>query len=113
MKKDNRGFTLLEVLIATTVLAISLAGIYMLVRSNIDTANYTQRKVELLEAGNEFFYRLYLKDFITPTPFPLKLDEKSDISYTIKQRPLGIADVLEYILSFKKKDAELEYLFYK
>ncbi len=107
------GFTLLEVLIAITVLAISLSGIYFLLRSNIYTTEYSSNKVKLMESGTEIVYRLYSKEIIEPTPFPLSLNGYNDITYSIKKRPLPISNINEYSISVKKDATELEYIFYK
>ncbi|NOZ25054.1 MAG: prepilin-type N-terminal cleavage/methylation domain-containing protein [Nitrospirae bacterium] len=109
----QRGFTLLEVLIAMVVLAISLAGIYTLLRSNIDTTGYTLRKIELLEAGSEVFYTLYKEQDVEPTPGFVDLKGYEGIKYEVTESSLGLSYIREYTLRLKKNEAEIVYNFYR
>jgi len=109
----QRGFTLLEVLIAMVVLAISLSGIYTLLKSNIDTTGYTMRKIELLEAGSDIFYSLYTEPVIEPTPGFVDLKGYEGIKYKVTESSLGLSYIREYTLTLKKDEAEIVYSFYR
>ncbi|VAX29091.1 hypothetical protein MNBD_NITROSPIRAE02-353 [hydrothermal vent metagenome] len=109
----NRGFTLLEVLIAMVVLAISLSGIFTLLKSNIDTTGYTLKKIELLEAGGDIFYTLYTEPYIEPTPGLVKLKGYEGVKYKVTESSLGISYIKEYTLTLKKDEAEIVYNFYR
>ncbi len=111
---DKRGFTLLEVLIATVVLAISLSGLYMLLRSGIKTTDAVLTDVELLEASNDLLYRAYREKLgLTETGSYRKADEYEGIKYRIDRTPTGIEDVYEYRLSVKKDGRTVVYRYYK
>ncbi len=111
--KRPKGFTLLEVLIAMVVLAISLSGIYTLLRSNIDTTGYTLRKIELLEAGNDLLYVLYSSREVEPTPGFVVLKGYEGMKYKVTEGSLGISYIKEYTLTLRKDGTEIVYRFYK
>jgi len=47
----SKGFTLLEVLIAITVLSLSMLGIYRLSAMSVDTSAYAKKKAVVVESG--------------------------------------------------------------
>ncbi|RMG72190.1 MAG: prepilin-type N-terminal cleavage/methylation domain-containing protein [Nitrospirae bacterium] len=112
--KSSRGFTLLEVLIATVVLAISLSGLYVLLHSSIRTTDALLKEVALLEASNDLLYRAY-RGRITSTEMGEfeSLSGYEGIKYRIERRPIGIADIYEYQLRLKKDGKEVVYRYYK
>lgn len=109
----SKGFTLLEVLIALVVLAISLSGLYMMTKTNISTSEFTKDKIALFIKGNELFYSLYAKKEIEATGIYLDCDEKSDIKYKIDKKPLGYDDINQITISLKKDGKKLSFYFYK
>lgn len=112
--KHSRGFTLLEVLIATVVLAISLSGLYVLLRSGIRTTDAMLTEVELLEASNDMLYRAY-RGKISTTELGVyrELRGYNNLMYRINRTPTGIEDIYEYELYIKKDGKEIVYRYYK
>ena len=112
--KEKGGFTLLEVLIATVVLAISLSGFYVLLRSSIKTTQATLIRAELLEASNDLLYRAYKErgSFSEMGMFE-PLDGYSGVNYRITAKPLGVYDIKEYSISVKKNEYEIQFHYYK
>ncbi len=112
--KNKGGFTLLEVLIATVVLAISLSGLYVLLRSGIKTTDAVLTDVELLEASNDMLYRAY-RGRIKTTEMGVYRELKGyeNLMYRIDRTPTGIEDIYEYKLSVKKDGREIVYRYYK
>ncbi|ADD67283.1 hypothetical protein Dacet_0485 [Denitrovibrio acetiphilus DSM 12809] len=47
----KKGFTLLEVLIAMTVLSISMLGVYRLSAMSVDMSDYSVKRTMVVEAG--------------------------------------------------------------
>ncbi|NOX19774.1 MAG: prepilin-type N-terminal cleavage/methylation domain-containing protein [Nitrospirae bacterium] len=114
MFKDSAGFTLLEVLIATVVLAISLSGLYVLLRSSIKTTQATLTKVELLEASSDLIYRAYKeRGVFTEMGLFENLDGYSGVKYKITSKPLGVFDIKQYTIEVKKNDYQVELHYYK
>ncbi|MBF0473410.1 MAG: prepilin-type N-terminal cleavage/methylation domain-containing protein [Nitrospirae bacterium] len=110
---NHRGFTLLEVLIAASILTISFLSIYTLINSNINLSNSIQNKAELLGAENELLYNLYPQNLAQTSSIPVKLDDYKNITYNIKILPSGVFDSKIYTVSLRNKGDELEFIFYK
>ncbi len=112
--KNRQGFTLLEVLIATVVLAVSLAGLYTIIKTNITTSEFIKRKIELSTAGSELFYTLYSSEKeIESTGTYLNYEDHRGVKYRIEKKPLGYFDISEITLYIKKDGSEIAYHFYK
>ena len=67
----NEGFTLLEVLIAMAVLAISMLSVYSLLNASIDMVSYGKSKLTVIDKGYErvlihtYYPRISRQDNIT------------------------------------------------
>ncbi len=111
---SKKGFTLLEVLIATVVLAISLSGVYLLIKTNITNAGYVHNKLELYKAGSELLYKLYLsREEIETTGYYRNSDTYEGIMFKIDKKALGFMNIYEYTIYVKKDGTEVAYHFYK
>lgn len=112
--QHNHGFTLLEILIATVVLAIALSGLYTVIKTNITTSDFIKKKIDLFSSGCELFYTLYTDEKeIEPTGTYLDYEGHPGIQYRIEKKPLGFFDIYEFTISLKKDGSELVYHFYK
>jgi prepilin-type N-terminal cleavage/methylation domain-containing protein len=110
---NHKGFTLLEVLIAVSILTISFLSIYNLINSNISLSNFIDNKVELLGAQTELLYNLYSQDLTQESSLPDKIADYENVTYSLKILPSGIYNIQIYIVSLKNKEDNLEFVFYK
>ncbi|MCL0068770.1 prepilin-type N-terminal cleavage/methylation domain-containing protein [Thermodesulfovibrionales bacterium] len=111
--QNSKGFTLLEVLIAVSVLAISLMGVYTLMRTNIDIAFYAEKRITLAEAGGEMLHTLFAQEEIEPTPIERRLKGHEGVYYRIEVMPIGIAGIKKYRLTIEKRGLKIEYRFFR
>ncbi len=107
MKTHSKGFTLIEVLIALVIIAISMLGIYELLSTSIDTAYYAKTKLQLFEDG--FKTILLIENFKKP----LNSSLSNEIVYSIKKQPTMIAQIIQVTLEFKKGHVKDHYIFYE
>jgi len=108
----NRGFTLLEVLIALAILSISMLGIYRLAYMSADTAEYSQRKAYITEAGYQRVLELMNypgKNFKDTKKTP----EGTEIKFTTETGAAIYSGVEEVKLTCEAKDAKAVYYYYE
>ena len=74
----NKGFTLLETLIALSVLAIGMLGIYTLLGQSINVKTYSNEKIRVTTVAYERFLQLI------HYPESIKEDIVREDSYTYK-----------------------------
>lgn len=113
---NQKGFTLLEVLIAAAILAVSFLSIYSLINFNITLSNNIQNKVQLIGAENELLYNLYNQDLTQASSLPVKIDDYKGVDYNLKIAPFGVLNINIYTVSLKttgREAQELEFVFYK
>lgn len=108
----NKGFTLLEVLIAIAVLSISLLGVYRLSAMSVETSEYAQKKAIVVEAG----YQRVLEIINYPGKV-FKNRGKNALGYEInfksKTDPTLFPGVDQVSLTAQYKGAESTYVYYE
>lgn len=108
----NRGFTLLEVLIALTVLSISMLGVYRLSSMSIDISDYSIRRADAVETG-------YLR-VLEKMNYPTKLfkdkevrEDKTEILFKEESEPAFFPDVDEVTITTTIDGATSVYIYYE
>jgi len=107
----NRGFTLLEVLIALAVLSISMLGVYRLSAVSIDVSDYAVRKADAVEIG----YQRVLEQINYPGKLfkdKTTIDGK-EIEYNLKSEPTPFPGVDKKTLTTTANGAESVYIYYE
>lgn len=108
--KDNltKAFTLLEVLIAITVVAVSITGIFSLHSKSLNLSFFAGEKIHLINSGFEY---ILIKERYPQSGFFNRTDAK-DIEYS-SQKTADIYGILsEYTLTAKGKEAEINFRYF-
>jgi prepilin-type N-terminal cleavage/methylation domain-containing protein len=108
----NRGFTLLEVLIALAVLSISMLGVYRLSAMSVDVSDYATRKAESVEAG----YQRILEEMNYPGKLFKDKEEREDgtqIVYKEESTPTMFPGVDEKSVTTTINGASSVYIYYE
>lgn len=108
----KRGFTLLEVLIALTVLSISMLGIYRLSAMSVDTSDYAIRKAIVVESG----YQRVLEVLNYPGKVFKDKGENAlgyEVEYSSDELPTMFPGVKEISLTAEYDGAESTYVYYE
>ena len=104
---NNKGFTLLEILIALTLLAISFTGIYFLLNQSIDIENYSKEKtVSILKGYEKVILYIDYNEMLSD-------DDKENIKYELEKKPTIYPSVSEIHLKVIHGDATQTYVFYE
>lgn len=108
----NKGFTLLEVLIAVALLSISMLGIYRLSFASVSTSEYAKRKAYV----NETAYQRILeqmnykgRDFRDKKTLP----DGTEIKFTSEQTRAVYEGVYEIKFTAEVKDVKSVYYYYE
>lgn len=108
----NKGFTLLEVLIAIALLSISMLGIYRLSFVSLDTTDYALRKAYVNEAA----YQRILEQMNYPGKNfrdKKRLPDGTEIKFTTDTVRAIYEDVNEIKLTAEVKDVKTVYYYYE
>ena len=104
---NKRGFTLLEILIALTLLAISFTGIYFLLNQSLDIENYSKDKTIVILKGYEKVIRyIDYNEMLTN-------DDKGNVKYELEKKSTIYPSVSEIHLKVIYGDATQTYVFYE
>ncbi len=108
---NNKGFTLLEVLIALTILAISFAGIFFLLNQSINLEIYAKEKRFVIEKGYEKV--LTLIDYKNDLTDLVEQSNGKTINYSLTKNPTLMENILQCELNVKTKDSSITYYYYE
>ena len=108
---NGKGFTLVEVLVALSILAISMTGIYGILSQSLFTTQNSKNKLYVIDKG----YERILKHTHYPR-IALGSTESDDIDETeyeyLRQNTL-IPGVSEVTLIVKTKNAVINYVYFE
>lgn len=107
----RKGFTLIEVLVALSVLSISMLGIYALLNHAISTTDYSQSKLFAVNAG----YERLLKQIHYPRisfSENEELDNKT-LTFTEKRQNTLLPGIMDVIMTVKSSEAAVEYEYFE
>jgi len=107
-----KGFSLLEVLIALTIFAISAFGIYGLLNQCLNVQDYTEKRLSLILSSTAFIYSA-LETPPEATNGWVYVEEKGIDAYKVTKENLGFQDIIKVHWTFRQKGIEVSYvLFY-
>ena len=111
LNKKEKGFTLLEVLIALAVLSISMLGVYSLLNMSLDTVSYAKDKMFVIERGYDRISR--------QINYPNKAFEEKEeydgviVTYQFKKEATGLPMVEKIIMTVSTDRAETYFVYYE
>jgi len=106
-----RAFTLVEVLVALSILSIAMLGIYGILNQSILTTKNSQNRFYLVDKGYErilkhtHYPRIALND--------IESDDGIETQYEYIRQSTLIPGVLEVTLVAKSKDAVINYVYFE
>ena len=115
-KKNNKknlksGFTLIEVLIALTVLSISMLGIYSILNMSSRTLIAAKDKIFVIEKGYDRIARQInfpSKNFENVEDYDGKI-----VTYTFKKESIGIPMVQQVTMTVSSDTASTKFIYYE
>lgn len=110
-KKFAKGFTLIEVLIALTVLSISMLGVYSILNMSSRTLISAKERMFVIEKGYDRIARMINfpnKNFENVEDFNGKL-----ITYTFKKESIGIPMVQQVTMTVSSDTATTKFIYYE
>ncbi len=108
----NRGFTLLEVLIALVILSIGMLGVYRLAYVSADTASYSEQKAFVTEACYQRVMELMNypgKNFKDKKRLP----DGTEIKFSTETGAALYSEVNEMKLTCESNDIRAVYYYYE
>jgi prepilin-type N-terminal cleavage/methylation domain-containing protein len=108
--KNKNAFTLLEALIALSVLAIGMLGIYTLLGQSINVKTYSNEKIRVTQVAYERFLQL----IHYPDTIKENIIKKDGYTYkfSILSSPTMLPGVEEKILKTESSDTLVEIFYY-
>jgi prepilin-type N-terminal cleavage/methylation domain-containing protein len=104
----NKGFTLLEILVALAILSISMLALYNLLNFSLDLHIYSKNRVELVNRGYESVIRQLNFDENINT---IK-NEYDNITFDLEINSTIIPDIQEYRLLLENEESSITYRFF-
>lgn len=108
----KKGFTLLEVLIALTVLSLSMLGVYRLSSISVETSAYALQKTIVVESG----YQRVLEIMNYPGKMFKDSGENAlgyDVKYSSSSQPTLFPGVEEISLTADYEGVKSTYVYYE
>jgi prepilin-type N-terminal cleavage/methylation domain-containing protein len=111
-KERAKGFTLIEVLVALAVLAVSMLGVYSLVNQSIFISTYGKEKEFVADRA---FERVALAlHYPRSSPESSEdLEGKGTVTYDTVRNPTLLPGVTSVILTVKSSDAAISYEYFE
>lgn len=110
MNPVKKGFTLLEVLIALSVLSISMLGVYSLMGMSLDMTQYAKDKLFVIERG----YDRLSRQMIYPTKAyeDTEVYDNVTIKYTFEKTSTPLPSIEEVRMTVTTDKAEVDFVYY-
>ncbi|MCB4205578.1 prepilin-type N-terminal cleavage/methylation domain-containing protein [Deferribacterales bacterium Es71-Z0220] len=104
---NKKGFTLLEVLIALSITAISLMGIYHLIEFSLSTLSSSKNRYTLINQANEY---LLIKNKYPSSYYLSQLTQKIDVKDNLEANIYGILE--QRVITVSNNDEELNFIYF-
>lgn len=109
---SKKGFTLLEVLIALSLLSISMLGIFTLVHQSLNTNMNAEKRLLLIQKGYErVLLETYYSDLVTSDTETV--DNKTVLKYLVNRTPTLIPGITESTLDVENEGTNVRFFFYE
>jgi prepilin-type N-terminal cleavage/methylation domain-containing protein len=110
--RAESAFTLIEVLVAISVLAVAMLGVYSLVNQSIFIATYGKEKDFVADRA---FERVALSLHYPRASFETseEIAGKGEVTYEVKREPTLLPGVTSVILTVKTSDAAVSYEYFE
>ncbi len=108
----NKGFTLLEVLVALIVFSILALSIYGILNQSLFVQEYSQRKLDLVLASTQYIYP-DLDNLPDETAGWKDINTKDIDAYKVVKTPIGLYGVTRIDWLFKKDKVIIGYVLYQ
>lgn len=107
-KQYLQGFTLLEVLIAMVIVAISVTGIYSLLSRSLDVNIFSGEKIRLI---NKSFEYILIKEKFPQSSFFQKASNQ-EIKFNDQKSANIYGIISEYTLTAEGKESEINFKYF-
>lgn len=104
---NKKGFTLLEVLIALSITAISLMGIYHLTEFSISTLSTSKNRYDIINQANEY---ILIKNKYPDTYYLSKITKKLNIKDNLEANIYGVLE--QRVVTFSNNEEELNLIYF-
>jgi len=104
---NKKGFTLLEVLIALSITAISLMGIYRLTEFSLSTLSSSKNRYNLINRAYEY---LLIKNKYPNSYYISTLNQKINIKDNLEANIYGILE--QRVVTFSNREEELNFIYF-
>ncbi len=108
---NRKGFTLVEVLVALTILAVSMMGIYGILNQALFATQNSKNKLYLIDKGYERIlkHNFYPRIALSPT----ESDNGTETEYEYIRQNTLLPGVTEVTLVVKSKNAVINYVYFE
>ena len=106
----NKGFTLLEILIAMVVLSVSMTGLYILAGQSVSINDYSKQKLELITKSYE---RIVLNLAFPRRDFSEKDFENANITFETSKSQTMLPGIQEVRLRTSNGETTVEFVYYE
>lgn len=108
MSHKNKGFTLLEILVALAILSISMLALYNLLNFSLDLHSYSQNRTELVGKG----YEIVLKRLNFDENINSMKNEYDNITITLEQQITLLPEIQENYLTVENDESRVTYRYF-
>jgi len=106
--QKNKGFTLLEILVALAILSISMLALYNLLNFSLDLHIYSENRIELVNRG----YESVLRQLNFDEDINTIKNEYDNLTFEYEINQTLFPDIQEIVISLENDESNITYRFF-